>query len=32
MRALDRRELLYFAIALAVPALFYSGCPGIRSW
>ena len=27
MRALDRRELLYFAIALAVPALFFSGLP-----
>ena len=27
MHALDRRELLYFAIALAVPALFYSGLP-----
>jgi hypothetical protein len=27
MRALDRRELLYFAIALAIPALFYSGLP-----
>jgi hypothetical protein len=27
MGALNRRELLYFAIALAVPALFYSGLP-----
>jgi len=27
MRALDRRELLYFAIALAIPALFFSGLP-----
>ena len=27
MRALDRRELLSFAIALAIPALFYSGLP-----
>ena len=27
MRAIDRRELLYFAVALAVPALFYSTLP-----